>query len=422
MKILIQGLLLMICMVSGLQHLFAQGKNITGWKLISEQSGRMVQQPESDASFVYETVEKAGVTSTDFLKTFETATTEAASALGEIQSSGRAKKSRSRSGLEIWEREVVVLDAKGVSKSLLFLGYEANGQFRYCKMSWPKSSRTARKWSGTARQDFLATASGSVSNSRAERPARRPGPSRREKLETSSGEIATKEDPRARGRREPRAPRTREKKERPVAAGDRTVERRKPTERGKGDAVTSGASDAWSGTHTSYDAPKKVRASLLSPGFDKISDAEIRTKTYSIVITKSRYELALYEGTEKKATFPAVFGTGTGNKLFEGDKRTPEGTFYVISKSPHIKWAKFILLDFPNQEDRARFEQNKGTGSIPSTSKIGGAIGIHGTWDHEDFVVDQYKNWTDGCISLKNEDVNRLYRFIKPGTQVIIKP
>ena len=30
------------------------------------------------------------------------------------------------------------------------------------------------------------------------------------------------------------------------------------------------------------------------------------------------------------------------------------------------------------------------------SARIGGGIGIHGTWPHEDFQIDRYKNWTHG--------------------------
>ncbi|MGN6166026.1 MAG: L,D-transpeptidase family protein, partial [Flavisolibacter sp.] len=32
-----------------------------------------------------------------------------------------------------------------------------------------------------------------------------------------------------------------------------------------------------------------------------------------------------------------------------------------------------------------------------------------------------YKNWTDGCISLKNGDVEDLYNYIPIGTPVTIR-
>ena len=78
-------------------------------------------------------------------------------------------------------------------------------------------------------------------------------------------------------------------------------------------------------------------------------------------------------------------------------------------------------LDYPTQESWDRFRQRKDRGEIPENASIGGGIGIHGTWPHEDFVIDKYKNWTLGCISMKRDDVEEIYNFTPIGTQVTIR-
>ena len=78
-------------------------------------------------------------------------------------------------------------------------------------------------------------------------------------------------------------------------------------------------------------------------------------------------------------------------------------------------------INYPTKESYQRFNSRKQRGEIPKTAKIGGAIGIHGTWPREDYQIDRYKNWTLGCISMKNKDVEELYRFIPVGTQVTIR-
>lgn len=105
----------------------------------------------------------------------------------------------------------------------------------------------------------------------------------------------------------------------------------------------------------------------------------------------------------------------------EGDRRTPEGKFKIIAKRPHDKWNKFLLLDYPNEESWKKFRERKAKGIIPANAKIGGGIGIHGTWPNDNIVVDDYTNWTNGCISLKNHDLDRLYSYIPVGTEVVIR-
>jgi lipoprotein-anchoring transpeptidase ErfK/SrfK len=105
----------------------------------------------------------------------------------------------------------------------------------------------------------------------------------------------------------------------------------------------------------------------------------------------------------------------------EGDKNTPEGSFRINNKRVHDKWCRFLSIDYPNEESRQKFNQRKQKGEIPANARIGGGIGIHGTWPHEDFVVDRYKNWTLGCISMKNNDVIELYGYTQNGARVTIR-
>ena len=80
-----------------------------------------------------------------------------------------------------------------------------------------------------------------------------------------------------------------------------------------------------------------------------------------------------------------------------------------------------MSLDYPTKESFEKFNQRKQRGEIPANASIGGGIGIHGTWPHEDFVIDRYKNWTLGCISMKNDDVKELYGFANAGIKVTIR-
>jgi len=144
--------------------------------------------------------------------------------------------------------------------------------------------------------------------------------------------------------------------------------------------------------------------------------------TIYIIIDKSDYELQVYDDKGWYATYPVVFGsTSLDDKQMEGDKKTPEGSFKIISKKLHPKWDRFIMLDYPNKESYEKFNERKQRGEIPRNATIGGGVGIHGTWPHEDYQVDKYKNWTNGCIALKNEDVEDLYDYLPVGTKVTIR-
>ena len=141
-----------------------------------------------------------------------------------------------------------------------------------------------------------------------------------------------------------------------------------------------------------------------------------------IIIDKSDYELHVYDSKGWYGTYPVVFGNNSlADKKMEGDRNTPEGTFHITGKKIHEKWYRFMAIDYPNEESKEKFNLRKQRGEIPVNARIGGGIGIHGTWPHEDFVIDKYKNWTLGCISMKRDDVEELYDFTPVGTKVIIR-
>jgi murein L,D-transpeptidase YafK len=118
-----------------------------------------------------------------------------------------------------------------------------------------------------------------------------------------------------------------------------------------------------------------------------------------------------------------VLGRKPGQKLYEGDQRTPTGLYMLIGKGHHRRWSRFMLLDYPTGQDVRRYWQNVAAGVVPrrrgSYPGVGGEIGIHGT-DRESFNRVGI-NWTLGCISLFNPDVQDLYSLVQVGTLVYIK-
>lgn len=142
---------------------------------------------------------------------------------------------------------------------------------------------------------------------------------------------------------------------------------------------------------------------------------------YYIVISKKDYELKVYDDQGWYATYPCVFGSDDlRDKFMEGDKRTPDGKFKVLLKKINAKWGFELLLDYPNEQSIAKFKERKDKGLIPRNAKIGGGIAIHATRPSEEWTVDYYQNWTDGCISLKYTEAKDLYSYIPVGTPVTI--
>jgi murein L,D-transpeptidase YafK len=144
---------------------------------------------------------------------------------------------------------------------------------------------------------------------------------------------------------------------------------------------------------------------------------------YSIVILKKTYELQVFDEEGWYATYPIVFGSkDLSDKMREGDRRTPTGSFKVIMKKVNKKWGQELLLDYPTEESYRRFKERKAKGLIPPSARIGDGIAIHATRKEEEWTIDNFYNWTDGCVSVKYSEMQELYDFIPVGTPVTIKP
>ncbi len=157
----------------------------------------------------------------------------------------------------------------------------------------------------------------------------------------------------------------------------------------------------------------------------RITTANINADKVFLLIDKSDYRMYVYEDVTLRKIYKVVFGSrDQGDKRKEGDRLTPEGTFHIQSKRIDKLWSRFLLLDYPNEASLERFHQMQEEGLISASATPGGGIGIHGVESGSgitDTYVESRINWTLGCISMKNNDVNELFEFIKVGTPVIIR-
>jgi murein L,D-transpeptidase YafK len=158
-----------------------------------------------------------------------------------------------------------------------------------------------------------------------------------------------------------------------------------------------------------------------------------------IRIYKSKRKLYLYNGNVAIDSANCSFGFGEylhpGPKERSGDKKTPEGKYFVIEKHPSSKFFYFIGISYPNSEDAKRgFKKGLITQkqysqiatadsnhTIPlQNTSLGGAIGIHGEKKLGPFSIGTQINWTRGCISLSNRDITRIYKLVRIGDEVEI--
>lgn len=143
-----------------------------------------------------------------------------------------------------------------------------------------------------------------------------------------------------------------------------------------------------------------------------------------IIVDKSSRTLVLYERGVAVRRYPVVLGRNAGRKVFEGDRRTPSGLYEITWKQWHPKYDRFMLLSYPNDRDRASYLEALAHGQVPRADAPGrvrgpgGSVGIHGS-DKEDLNRVGI-NWTYGCVSLANRDVEELYALVDRGAPVLI--
>jgi hypothetical protein len=138
--------------------------------------------------------------------------------------------------------------------------------------------------------------------------------------------------------------------------------------------------------------------------------------TYCIIVDKFARECKLYYKGTLKESFDADLGKNwIGTKNHQGDYSTPEGIYKIIDKKENgrSRYYKALLINYPNEDDRARFSENKKNGSIPFRKRIGDLIEIHGNGG-------QGADWTSGCVALSNSDIDQLYYRCSVGTSVTI--
>lgn len=179
------------------------------------------------------------------------------------------------------------------------------------------------------------------------------------------------------------------------------------------------------------DASPSTGASTRPPEA-RHNDAPLKTPLADphIVVKKGERRLILFDGDRQLRAYRVGLGFApVGDKVRQGDGRTPEGSFYVCVKNAASKFYLSLGLSYPDKEHAARGlreglitrAQHDGIlGALgrrqrpPWDTRLGGEIFIHGNGSSSD--------WTWGCVALDNEDMKELFEVIPKGAAVVIEP
>jgi len=150
-----------------------------------------------------------------------------------------------------------------------------------------------------------------------------------------------------------------------------------------------------------------------------------------IAVSKGERTLRLIDAEGSTiASYPIAIGrAAVGPKQLEGDKRTPEGEYFVCVKNPKSHFHLSLGLNYPNAGDAQRGFAAGAIGAEqlaeiqtaelerrrpPWDTPLGGEIFIHGRGDG--------RAGTAGCIAVSDAAIEEIYALVYTGTPVTIMP
>lgn len=146
-------------------------------------------------------------------------------------------------------------------------------------------------------------------------------------------------------------------------------------------------------------------ACLASPALANSNIADM------VVIFKGSRRLVLYrDGTPIRSFDIGLGWEPEGQKQFEGDGRTPEGSYYINRRNPNSAFHLSLGISYP--------DPNQVAAAAAVGVNPGGDIFIHGGLGQRR----QKGDWTAGCIAVTDRQIEEIWRMVPDGALVVIQP
>ena len=149
--------------------------------------------------------------------------------------------------------------------------------------------------------------------------------------------------------------------------------------------------------------------------FGELGCEMARPRIDRIAVDKSDRSLIAYEGEREVRRFVVALGREpVGDKVRQGDGRTPEGVYPVTFHNPASQFHLSLRLGYPTRDQVAA--------ARAANIDPGGDIMIHGLPNATPWLgaTHRARDWTSGCIALTNDEIEWLYRFTPDGAAVEI--
>ena len=158
-----------------------------------------------------------------------------------------------------------------------------------------------------------------------------------------------------------------------------------------------------------------------------------RSQKIRIQVYKKKRRLYLYRGNELIKEYKiALSDKNVGDKNKAGDRRTPEGLYYICQKNDRSRYYKTLGISYPNiqdakrglskgritqQEYRTIVKKQKALKRPSWNTSLGGHVSIIGQSN-----LATSGDWTHGDIALQNDEIDELFKIIELKTEIRIYP
>lgn len=136
-----------------------------------------------------------------------------------------------------------------------------------------------------------------------------------------------------------------------------------------------------------------------------------------VVVYKMRHQMLLLKNDRVvRSYWIALSDRPEGDKVREGDRRTPEGVYTLDYVKENSYYYRAFHISYPNLKD---IEEARRLGVRP-----GGMIMVHGQppSNSEYHETVQRSDWTNGCIAILNPEIDEFISLVDPGTPIEILP
>lgn len=160
-----------------------------------------------------------------------------------------------------------------------------------------------------------------------------------------------------------------------------------------------------------YNAYNRYRPAKVPPPAAREKQAD------KILVQKGQRKLLLLQNGKVIREYKIALGFApVGDKLQEGDGKTPEGRYRISGRNPKSRFHLSLRVSYPDDEDR---REAAAKGVSP-----GGDIMVHGLPNATPFLGHAHllRDWTAGCIAVTNDEIEEIWSLVPNGTEIEILP